>query len=170
MSTSDAAHRVATSAAAARALLQSMAELIVDDDTADIIIDTETDLPGALDRAMHRIMEMESHSEALTLLTDRIDARRIRFDKNIETLRRSIQAALETVEIRKMELPIATLSLRAVPPAVVIVDQSLIPAEFMRHPPAVPDKAMIKASLKAGMPIDGVMLSNGGTTLAVAKK
>lgn len=170
MSTSDAAYRVATSAAAARALLQSIAELVVDDETAEIIIDTETTLPDAISAAMTRIEELESHREALVAAIDRMDHRKSRFGANIETLRRSIQAAMETTDLRKLELPVATLSLRAVPPSVVITNQDVIPVAYMRQPPAVPDKSRIKAALKDGIAIDGAELSNGGVTLAISTK
>jgi hypothetical protein len=169
MNTSEAAHRVATSAAAARALLQSMADLVVDDETAEIIIDTETALPDALEAALNRITELQSHRDALGIAMDQLDARKSRFAANIETLRRSIQSAMESVELRKLELPAATLSLRAVPPAVVIVDAGAIPAAYMRQPPAVPDKGAIKAAIKAGEKVDGADLSNGGMTLAIRR-
>tara|TARA_R110000868_G_scaffold250896_2_gene507639 strand:+ start:168 stop:677 length:510 start_codon:yes stop_codon:yes gene_type:complete len=169
MSTSDAAHRVATSAAAARALLQSMTELVVDDETAEIIIDTETTLPDVISAAMARIEELESHREALVAAIDRLGHRKSRFGANIETLRRSIQSAMETTDLKKLELPAATLSLCAVPPSVVIIDPSAIPAAYMRQPPPAPDKSLIKAALKDGA-VPGAQLSNGGKTLAISRK
>lgn len=170
MSTSDAAHQVATSAAAARALLQSMAELIVDDETAEIIIDTETALPDAIAAALNRIDVIESHAEALSGAVARMEARKSRFAANVATLRRSIQSAMETVNLRKLELPVATLSLRTTPRAVVIVDADQVPAIYKRHPPPVPDKALIKSAINSGHTVEGAELSNGGVTLSIGRK
>ena len=105
MSNQQAAHAVATSAAAASALLRSMAELIVDDDTAEIIIDTETDLPNAISAALDRIAELEQHREAITARMADLAARKARFGENIDAIKRSIQSALEATSVRKIELP-----------------------------------------------------------------
>jgi len=170
MGTSDAAHQVATSAAAARALLQSMAELIADDETAEIIIDTETALPDAIAAALNRIDVIESHLEALSGAVDRMEARKSRFTANVVTLRRSIQSAMETVNLRKLELPTATLSLRTTPRSVVIVDADQVPAIYKRHPPPVPDKTLIKSAINGGHTVAGAELSNGGVTLSIGRK
>ena len=170
MGTSDAAYQVATSAAAARALLQSMAELIVDDETAEIIIDTETTLPDAIAAALNRIDVLESHAEALSGAVDRMEARMCRFAANVATLRRSIQSAMETVNLRKLELPVATLSLRTTPRSVVIVDADQVPAIYKRHPPPVPDKTLIKSAINSGLTVAGAELSNGGVTLSIGRK
>tara|TARA_R110000822_G_scaffold21722_8_gene68736 strand:- start:6094 stop:6606 length:513 start_codon:yes stop_codon:yes gene_type:complete len=170
MGTSDAAYQVATSAAAARALLQSMAELIVDDETAEIIIDTETTLPDAIAAALNRIDVLESHAEALSGAVDRMEARMCRFAANVATLRRSIQSAMETVNLRKLELPVATLSLRTTPRSVVIVDADQVPASYKRHPPPVPDKTLIKSAINSGLTVAGAELSNGGVTLSIGRK
>lgn len=169
MSNPQAAYTVATSAAAASALLRSMAELVVDDDTAEIIIDTETDLPAAIEAALDRIAELEQHREAITARMADLAARKARFGENIEALRRSIQSALETVQLRKLELPVATISLRAVPPSVVITDEAALPVQYMRQPPPVPDKKLIATDLKNGFMIDGAELSNGGQTISIKR-
>lgn len=169
MSNAQAAYAVATSAAAASALLRSMAELVVDDDTAEIIIDTETDLPDAISAALDRIAELEHHREAITARMADLAARKARFADNIEALRRSIQSALEATGVRKLELPVATISLRAVPPSVVITDEAALPAEYKRQPPPVPDKKLIAAALKDGVVIDGAELSNGGQTVSIKR-
>lgn len=168
MTTSGIAHTVAGSAAAARALLQSVADMITDDETSEIIIDTETDLPSAIATALDRIDELEEHVAGIDHRMTSLRERKGRFADNIETLRRSIQSALETTNVRKLELPVATISLRAVPPSVIITDEAALPIEYKRQPP-VPDKKLIAAALKDGVAIAGAELSNGGQTISIKR-
>ena len=63
-----------------------------------------------------------------------------------------------------------TISLRAVPPSVIIHNPDGIPDAYMRQPPAVPDKKLILDRLKAGEDIPGAGLSNGGMTVAISRR
>jgi len=53
-------------------------------------------------------------------------------------------------------------------PAVVITGE--VPARFMRTPPAIPDKAEIKAALKEGLQVPGAMLGNAAPYLQIRSR
>lgn len=71
---------------------------------------------------------------------------------------------------KKLEGTIGVLSLRKNPDSVAILDEQAIPLQFMVTPPAPaarPDKAAIKAALKAGDEIPGADLVFGSNRLEV---
>ena len=55
-----------------------------------------------------------------------------------------------------------TASLRAAKKSVIVTDASLLPPGLMYQPPAAPDKDAIGIMLRAGKPVPGAVLSNGG--------
>ena len=65
-----------------------------------------------------------------------------------------------------MELPLGTVSLRAKPASVLILDESAIPDKYMRIKKE-PDKTAIKAALESKEEVSGALLSNGGIGLTV---
>lgn len=72
--------------------------------------------------------------------------------------------AVTMLEIGASQFKIAnhTVSVREGSRIVDVFEPEAIPPQYMRQPPAAPDKAQIAADLKAGVHIDGVRLSNGG--------
>lgn len=75
---------------------------------------------------------------------------------------------LYVADVEKLTLPEATYSMRAVPPAVVILDEDQLPdaaCKFTR----VPDKTAIKSMLDVGE-VPGATMSNGGRTLSIRVK
>ena len=74
---------------------------------------------------------------------------------------------MEKADLRKLEQPDFTASLRAVPPGLVVGDEGLIPADYWKPQPAKLDKRGVLAALNGGASVPGVSLGNGGTTLSV---
>lgn len=168
MSTSDLAHRVSVEAAEARALLQMVAETIVDDDDmAATVIEGETNLFEAVSAAVDRVAELESHASAISHQVEAMRDRKARFDAAAERLRGALRSALETTDQKRLELPRATVSLRAVAPKLQIIDEAAIPADCLRHRPPEIDKRVVLSLLKSGVAVPGAAMSNGGTTIAI---
>lgn len=93
-------------------------------------------------------------------------ARQAKFKRRQEGAKKMMQRLMEHAGLKRLQLTEATLSMAAVPPSVVVLDEMLIPAEFMRVK-TEPDKAAIKDALKNGADVPGCQLSNGGTSLRV---
>ena len=161
-------HRIAVEAATARALLLSVAETVADDDQAQQdVIEGETSLIEAITVAVRRIADVDAHAAALDTMIKDMKDRKHRFENAAETLRNSIRSAMETTSQAKFELPMATISLRKVPPKVDIVDPMAIPDIYLKQPPPVVDKVAIKLALTGGVDVPGARMSNGSQTLAI---
>lgn len=139
----------------------------IDDETLADTLEGCTDfkdLIGAMAEQAERDALM-SH-----LLKERIgelSKRKSRFDARSDAVRKEIQRGMEEAGERKLEYPEYTLSLRAVPPSVLITDENLLPDEFWVTT-RKPDRKAVKAALEGG-PVTGAMLSNGGQTLSMRK-
>ena len=99
-----------------------------------------------------------------------IGERKARFMARADTKKRLVLEALERAGIKKIERSEFTVSIRAVPPSVVIENDALLPVNFVRTTvTTAPDKAAIKEALTSGNDVPGAKLSNGGVTLAIRR-
>ena len=99
-----------------------------------------------------------------------ISERKARFLARADTKKRLVLEALEKAGMKKIERPEFTVSIRAVPPSVVIENDAIIPPDYQRITTTVaPDKAAIKDALSSGQDVPGAKLSNGGSTLSIRR-
>lgn len=156
---------------AARSLLLSCQEALGDDAEAiAATIEGETNLLEAMTEAVKRIADLGGYQDAIAAHMVELKARSERFGNQRERIRAALVDAMEAVGIKKIELPIATLSVRPGTAAVQITSEADLPAGYFREPPPVPDKKAIAEALKAGTPVPGATLSNAPTTLQVRFK
>lgn len=165
---SDIAHTLSREAEAAASLVANMKDVLAGDDdlTADTI-EGKTGLVEAIHAAVARLAEIEAHHEAIKSQMGNLKKRADRFDAQAERLRAAITLAMDMATIKKVELPIATVSLRSVPPKVVIASEADIPSDFWKQPDPVLDRKAILEALKAKQPVAGAELSNGGMSITV---
>lgn len=110
-------------------------------------------LAAALNNRMNDMQTRERR------LADRHDAKR-----------RAVALAMEAAGVRKIEAPEFTISLRALPPKVLVTDETQIPAEFWKEKTV---KTLNKTLLKEALETDtvpGAELSNGGASLTIRTK
>lgn len=151
---------------AALALIESLNHIIGDDaDAKADAIEGETNLHEAIGDAVKRIVELQALDAALEKIVLEAQARRGRFDAQRERLRTAIGIAMETAALKKLELPLATLTLKAVPPKVEVTDEAAIPARFFKTPEPRLDRIEIMKALKDKQDVPGAILSNGGVTI-----
>lgn len=153
---------------AARNLILNIRDIISEDEEMLVTaIEGETDLKEVISQAVDRIAEVNAHQEALEARITDLRKRRDRFEGQAERIKAAIHLAMSQAEQRKMELPQATLSLRAVPPKAEIVDESLIPSKYWKPQDPKLDKKAVLDALKAKEDVPGATLSNGGETLSI---
>lgn len=98
-----------------------------------------------------------------------LQERKARLERRELALRALIFKVMATAELKKVELPEATLSVRNGTPRVVISNQHEIPSEFFRVI-REPDKSKIKAAIIAGEYVPGTALTNAEPCLSVRVK
>ena len=76
---------------------------------------------------------------------------------------------MSMAELKKLELPQATISRKPTPAKALILDEAAIPARFWKPSDPKLDKKAVLDALKAGEAVPGTSLSNGGETIAIRR-
>jgi hypothetical protein len=150
-------------------LLLAAPELAEDDILRADMIEAETNAIDFLRRLERNRQVALATIEALRQWVDTIMERSKRFDAREHAIRTLMFKVLQTANLQKIELPEATLSIRAGMPKVIIVEESEIPNYYVRIK-REPNKILIGAALKAGTNVPGATLSNAEPTLAIRTK
>lgn len=155
---------------AAEALRETLGQMPgMDEETVRDTIEGETDLHGAIAGALGMLTDTEVMVEGLDAKIGELQARQKRYEDRKGFLRAAIEQAMVIGNLKKLELPEATLSLGNRAPGLVITDESLVPSSFWKQPDPVLDKAALKAALKEKQEVPGVTLGNGSVSLTVRR-
>jgi hypothetical protein len=142
----------------------------IDDETLRDTLEGISSLPEALSAVVRSYLDDLMTAAALGMRIGDMQGRLSRIEARVEKKRATITQVMEKADIKKLEQPDFTASLRAIPPGLVVGDESLIPADYWKPQPAKLDKRRLLVALNAGTSILGAGLGNGGTTLSVRTK
>lgn len=147
-------------------LLASFPELVEDEEFRLDVIQGQTDALEVLGKLLSEEREAAFLSAAIRERMDALSDRRSAAERRKDAYRSLMLRIMTAANLTKVPLAEATLSRRAVPPAVLITDENAIPEEYQRHKVEI-DKTKLKDALKAGVAVPGAVLSNGGETISV---
>ena len=162
----------------ARGLQQQIANLYLeypelrDDDEmlrADML-EGSTDLHQMATVIVNSIADARALFEGTDARLDELKARKARFKVRIEFLRAMLLRIMQFAEVRKLELPVATVSQRTGQPQItgdVSIDN--LPMDLCKVT-VEPDRVKIREALLAYRELPGITLSNGPPTLAIHPK
>lgn len=148
------------------ALLAGFPELAEDEDLRADILEGETGLHEVLSRIVQRAQEAADMASAINARRQALSARESGCKRREEAMRKLAHRLMDRARVRKVTLPEATLSVRAVPPGVQIFDEDVLPDKWWRVKREI-DTAKLKDALKGGASIPGACLSNSSETLSI---
>jgi hypothetical protein len=152
------------------ALLANDPDLAADEAALSEALKPETDDVFAL---LHRILrasvQARAMADAADKLIDDLTARRDRYKRRAETMRGTVFAAMDALNLPKIELPDITASIAKGKPAALITDETALPDEYWRTTRAV-NKAAINDAIKSGVVVPGVEMTNAIPSLQVRTK
>lgn len=148
------------------ALLLECPELAEDEVLRADMIEGETDAKECLRKLERQRQDTLGLIKGLAIVIEDLHARRGRFERREEAMRRLMHKVLDAADLPKMELPEATLSIRKGTPKVIITEQNDIPDYYIRIKKE-PDRTLIGAALKAGSSVPGAVLSNAEPHLSI---
>lgn len=164
----DIDHALHQATKAADVLKEQLREIAGDD--LEVIRDTmegEIDLRGLISLAAEQNLADAAIVSGVDDAMSRLRERKDRYEKRIAMRRAAILAAMASGEIKTIETPSGTLTRKAVPPSVLIVDEAAIPSEYWKPSDPKLDKRAVTEAVKAGREVPGAMMGNGGETLQV---
>ncbi len=142
----------------------------IDDETLRDTLEGISSLPEALGAITRSYLDDLTLASALGLRIEDMQARLKRIEQRADRKRGLLCYIMERADIKKLEQPDFTASLRAVPPGLVVADETLIPSDYWKPQPPKLDKRGLLAALNARQTVAGAHLGNGGTTLSVRTK
>lgn len=107
---------------------------------------------------------MEMHTPAIDAEIERLTALKKQRQKAAAGLRDYLKTHMIATGIQKIEAPLFKIKLQNNPPSVDLYEPDLIPLEYMfqpETPPPAPDRAAIKAAIKAGKEVPGARMTQG---------
>lgn len=105
----------------------------LDEETREIVIEGETDYREVAERAVKRLAELEALAAACKAIKADLAARQGRLEASAEAIRAALADTMLGLGVKKLELPMATLSAREGKPKLVIDAMSGIPDEFKTY-------------------------------------
>lgn len=152
-----------------RAALAAIIDIEEDAETVRDTIEGETGLHEAIAGVMDAIDEDEVFSAGIKAKVEELVKRKARIENRIKRKKVAIEAAMQAGELKRLEIPIATLSLRKVPPALEIIDEDLVPNAFWKLKDPVLDRKSLTSALRNGEAVPGAVLGNGSVSLSVRR-
>ena len=142
-------------------------ELKDDEDLRLDTIEGATDLKELATAIIHALSDARALYDGTQLRMDNLEERQERFKRRGEFLRAMLLKILQQVDVRKLELAEATLSVKAGQQRLVgEVDPSELPDELCKIKREA-DRTKIRELLLSGGAVDGFALSNAEPSLAV---
>lgn len=92
-----------------------------------------------------------------------------RLESRIEARKNAIVSLMDYAQLTKLPLPEATVSVRTLGPGPKVADENELPDAFCKFT-RKPNMAAINQAVERGETVPGVVMSNGGTSLAVRRK
>lgn len=150
-------------------LLAAYPELAEDEALRLDMIEGETDLHTIVSRALDVRQEAETMVEAIKARAENLAARKARYERQSEAMRKLIKSVMEAAHADKLVLPEASLSIGKAREAVNVLDVMALPQGYFKTERKA-DKTAIKAALAAGEAIPGAELVLGDTSLTIRAK
>lgn len=150
-------------------LLLLYPELQEDDQLRADMIEAETGAMDFLSMIVRSIGDNTALASGTADYIKELSERYARIERRIGAMRALAFNIMAKADLRKAELPEATLSVHNGTPKVIVTDEAAIPESYTRVVRS-PDKTAIKDALVRGDEVPGAVLSNSEPTLAIRIK
>lgn len=135
------------------------------------MLEGETELNEIVSKLLEENEADEGLIEALKAQVEVRKVRRERVEARIEARKSAIVSLMDCAQLRKLPLPEATISIRTLMPRPKVMDAEQLPDAFViLETIRKPDTEAIAVAVEQGVPIPGVAMTNGGTSLSVRRK
>jgi hypothetical protein len=153
----------------ALAILELCPDLEVDERLKLSTLEGETELCEIVSMLLAENEDDEGMTESIKAQIEVRRERIARFERRIETRKNAIVSLMDTAVLTKLPLPEATVTLRTLKASPKVTDEEALPDDYCRFI-RKPDMAAIKEAFEKGIPVPGVILTNGGASLTVRRK
>src|SRR5665213_2359084 len=125
----------------------------IDEETLHDTLEGLSTLPEMLAAVIRSYLDDLSLAAALGMRLGDMQERLGRFEARAEKKRALVTQVMERADLRKLQEPDFTVSLRAVPPGLVVSNEAEIPGDYWKVQPAKLDKRGLLAALQLGQAV-----------------
>lgn len=158
----------------AAVLKQQLVAILGNDADAQAIQDTiegETELFEMIDRVIEQIGQDGARVEGIKKFLITLAARAKRLEERADMMRSMLVNAMDMLGATKLERPVATISLRPVPPKLTVTDEAAVPSTYWKTPDPVLAKRELTDALKARVAaIESVFAAHGRKEIDDARR
>lgn len=140
-----------------------------DPDLIHDVLEGQTDVFELMDWALGKIADEETFQEAIASRISSLKERSKGSEGRVARLRGVLDALMGSTGERTVRRPEATVSLMVRKPAILEVDESLLPDQFWKETRTV-SRSAINEAIKNGEVVAGVTMDNGGYSLTIRRK
>lgn len=144
-------------------------DLMEDEDTWGLVLASESNLDEALEGLISYEAEATAMAGAIATRIANLETRQKRYERRSQAAREVMRALLQTANVRKRELPEATVSLQAGRARTVVIDATAVPDELCRIKKE-PDLTKIGKFIEAGNSPNWAKKDIGPETLTLRSK
>ena len=149
------------------ALLRANPDLEDDDVLRADMIEAQTTAFEFISTCLRRIGEAQAIAHGTREYIAHLQERLERMQRREQLLRALILKIMQSADLKNLERPEATVSVRLGAAKTIITNLHELPDDFWRQPPREPDRLKIRAALQAHEYVPGAVLSNREPVLAI---
>ena len=135
--------------------LLEMADVMDQEVFQDTLQAIEEELESKVENTAKLIRCLEADAKAIKEEEQRLETRRKSIENKIGHIKEYLFNQLTVAGLDKVKRPTITISIQLNNPAVEILDESLIPSDYIIPQPSKIDKKAILTALKDGLIVDG---------------
>jgi hypothetical protein len=148
-------------------LMEAYPELADDDQLRAGMLEGETEIASVVTRIFRSLKEDEAQADGAKAFKDDLAARQKRFENRAARKRSLIMSVMDAADLPKLDLPVATFSVRDPQPVVAVdVEPHELPQGFFKTTHEA-RKTEIKKALMAGEDVPGARLEFGSASLHI---
>lgn len=141
--------------------LLEMAEVMEEAVFQDTLSAIEEAIEEKAENMAKLIRCLEADAKAIKEEEQRLADRRKAIENKVSGIKEYLQNQMEVAGLDKVKRPTITISIQANPPSVDVLDESVIPSDYMIQVAPKIDKKAILTALKDGLIIEGCSIKQG---------
>jgi hypothetical protein len=138
-----------------------------DEDIVRDTLESLSSLPEMLAYVLRSYLEDLALAAALGIRISDMQERVARIEQRAERKRALVSSVMGQADLKKLNEPDFTVSLRTTEPSFIITDERKIPPAFWQPQSPKLDRQALTAALRRGQSVPGAILGNGPSTISM---
>jgi hypothetical protein len=145
-------------------------DMLADAELLAGMVEGETDFNRVIERVIDRVIDADTMAEAINLRLSNLRDRRDRFARRSDGYRSVVLGLMKAANIRKLQLPEATISIPKAATKVVVFDVGSLPQGAFTMERAPVGNSVLRSMIEADEDFPGARIDTSPETIVVRTK